>query len=96
MAASFGIGDDPRAERLAKIYNASESGFCFTSDIKLRVGEEVQLAVDLDTTDEVIVTVRVVWVQINENGKKYTIGVQIIEKEGPGFDRFIAYYKKLL
>lgn len=96
MAASFGIGDDARAERLAKIYNASTSGFCFTSESKLRVGEEIQLAVDLDTTDEVIITVKVVWIQENGKGKKYTVGVRIVEREGPGFERFIKYYNKLL
>ena len=96
LAASYGIGEDSRPEREAKIYNMSSGGFCFTSDSKLRVGEEIQLAVALDTTDEVIITVKVVWVKKNDNNKKYTIGVQIIEKEGPGFDRFMAFYNNPL
>ena len=96
LAASYGIGDDPRPEREAKIYNMSSGGFCFISDSKLRVGEEIQLAVDLDTTDEVIITVKVVWVKKNDDNKKYTIGVQIVEKEGPGFDRFMEFYNNPL
>jgi hypothetical protein len=92
LAASYGIGDDPRPEREAKIYNVSSGGFCFTSDVKLKVGEEIQLAVDLDTVDEVIITVKVVWVKKNDYNKKYTIGVQIAEKEGPGFDRFLEFF----
>ena len=92
LAASYGIGDDPRPQREAKIYNMSSGGFCFTSDSKLRVGEEIQLAVDLDTVDEIIVTVKVVWAVKNDDDKKYTIGVQISEKEGPGFDRFMEFY----
>ena len=96
LAASYGIGDDPRPEREAKISNMSSGGFCFTSDSKLRVGEEIQLAVDLDTTDEVIVTVKIVWVKKNNDNRKYMIGVQIVEKEGPGFDRFMEFYNSLL
>lgn len=92
LAASYGIGDDPRPGRGAKISNISSGGFCFISDSKLRVGEEIQLAVDLDTTDEVIVTVKVIWVTRSDKNKKYTIGVQIVEKEGPGFDRFMEFY----
>lgn len=96
LAASYGIGDDPRPEREAKIYNVSSGGFCFTSSSKLKVGEEIQLAVDLDTTDEIIITVRVVWVKKNDDNRKYTIGVQIVEKEGPGFDRFMEFYNNSL
>ena len=96
LAASYGIGDDPRPEREAKIYNMSSGGFCFISDSKLKIGQEIQLAVDLDTKDEIIVTVKAVWVKENDDSKKYTIGVQIIEKEGPGFDRFMEFYNNPL
>ena len=96
LAASYGIGEDPRPEREAKIFNMSSGGFCFTSDSKLKIGEKIQLAVDLDTTDEVIIMVKVIWVKKNDDNKKYTIGVQIIEKEGPGFDRFMEYYNGML
>ena len=70
--------------------------FWFTSDSKLKAGEEIQLVVVLDTTDEVIITVKVVWVKKSDNNKKYTIGVQIVEKEGPGFDRFMEFYNNPL
>ena len=96
LAASYGIGEDPRPERGTKINNISSGGFCFASDNKLRIGEKIQLAVDLDTTEEVIITVRVVWANKNEDNGKYIIGVQIEEREGPGFDRFIEYYKSAL
>ena len=96
LAASYGIGDDPRPEREAKISNVSSRGFCLASDSKLRVGQEIQLVVALDTKDEVIITVKVVWVKKNDNNKKYMIGVQIIEKEGPGFDRFMEFYNNSL
>ncbi|MCK5014490.1 MAG: PilZ domain-containing protein [Candidatus Omnitrophica bacterium] len=96
LAASYGIGNDPRPEREAKIYNVSSEGFCFTSDSKLKVDEKIQLAVDLDTTDEVIITVKVVWVKKNDDNKKYTIGVQIAEKEGPEFTRFMEFYNNSL
>ncbi len=96
LAASYGVGEDPRPEREAKINNMSSGGFCFTSDSKLKVGERIQLAVDLDTTEDIIVMVKVVWVNKSEQNGKYTIGVQIEEKEGPGFDRFIEFYNSAL
>ena len=96
LAASYGIGEDPRPEREAKISNISSGGFCFVSDNKLKEGEEIQLAIDLDTIEEVIVTVKIVWVKKIESEGKYTVGVQIIEKEGPDFDRFVEFYNKQL
>lgn len=96
LAASYGIGDDPRPGREAKIYNVSSGGFCFTSDSKLKVGEKIQLAVDLDTIDGIIIAVKIIWVKKNDDNKKYTIGVQIIEKEGPGFDRFMEFFNNPL
>ena len=92
LAASYGIEDDPRPEREAKINNMSSGGFCFASDNKLKVGERIQLAVDLDTVEEVVVNVKVVWVNKDQSGDKYIVGVQIEEKEGPGFERFIEFY----
>lgn len=96
LAASYGIGEDPRPEREAKINNISSGGFCFTSEIQLRVGQVINLAIDLDTTEEVIISVKVVWIKQAEADKKFVIGVKIIEKEDPGFERFIEFYKKHL
>jgi Tfp pilus assembly protein PilZ len=95
LAASYGIGDDLRPAREAKINNISSGGFCFTSDDKLRIGEKIQLAVDLDTAEDAIITVKVVWVKRSERDGKYTIGVQIDEKEGPGFGRFSEFYDSI-
>jgi hypothetical protein len=95
LAASYGTGEDLRPERGAKINNVSSDGFCFTSDHKVQVGEEIQLAVDLDTVEEAVITVKVVWVKKAEGVGKYTVGVQIEEKDGPDFDRFIEFYEKI-
>jgi len=94
MAASYGIGEDPRPEREAKINNVSSGGFCFTSDCSLKVGQNLQLAIDLDTVDEVVIMVKVVWMQPLTGEGKCTVGVQIVEKEGPDFDRFMEFYLK--
>lgn len=96
LAASYGIGEDPRPEREAKIQNISSGGFCLTSDYKIGTGDEIELVIDLDTSSDVIIFVKAVWVRKTENGKQYTIGVQIVEKEGPDYDQFIEYYKKQL
>jgi len=96
LAASYGIGEDPRPEREAKIQNISSGGFCLTSDHKIGIGDDIELVVDLDTANDAIIFVKVVWVNRIENSQKYTIGVQIIEKESLGYDQFIEYYKKQL
>jgi len=96
LAASYGIGEDPRPGREAKVNNISSGGLCFTSESKIKVGEEIELAVDLDTVEDVRILVKVVWVKKEESGGKYIIGVQITEKEGPDFDRFIEFYNKQL
>lgn len=95
LAASYGIGEDSRPERRAKIRNMSCDGFCFTSHNRLRVGEEIQVAIDLDTVEEVIVAVKVVWIEKIENSGRHTVGVQVIEKEGPDFERFAEFYRQL-
>jgi Tfp pilus assembly protein PilZ len=94
LAASYGIGEDPRPDREAKINNISSGGFCFSSEIPLRVGQEINLAIELDTSDEAIISVKVVWIKKMDSNKKFVVGVQIIEKEGPGFERFIEFYLK--
>ena len=94
MAASYGIGEDSRPGREAKINNISWGGFCLFSDTKLKIGEEIELAIDLDTSDEIYIIVQVIWIQKVEDSKKYTVGVQIVEKEGLDYDRFIEFYNK--
>lgn len=94
LAASFGIGEDPRPEREAKISDISEGGFCFISDSRPKVGETCQIAVDLDVREQAVVNVEVVWVQKFKDARKYRVGVRIVESEGPDFDRFMEFYKK--
>lgn len=94
LAASFGIGEDPRPEREAKISDISEGGFCFISDSRPKVGATCQVAVDLDVREEVVVGVEVVWVQKIKDSKKYRVGVQLIESDGPEFERFMEFYRK--
>ncbi|MBI5150221.1 MAG: PilZ domain-containing protein [Candidatus Omnitrophica bacterium] len=94
LAASFGIDEDPRPEREAKINDVSGGGFCFTSDHKLEEDEELQLAVDLDVLEQVVINVRVVWVEKVKGRKGYRVGVRLIESDGPEFERFMEFYRK--
>ncbi|HQP10023.1 MAG TPA: PilZ domain-containing protein [Candidatus Omnitrophota bacterium] len=95
MAASFGMEEDLGPKREAKINNISSGGFCFLSDHKLRMGQKIQMAVDLDTVEDVIVTVKVVWINKTGNNGKYAVGVQIVEKEGLEFERFTEFYNNI-
>lgn len=93
LAASFGMGDDPRPERNMKINNISPRGFCFLCDHDLRVGEDVEVSVDLDTQEQVILNVKVVWVKPQKKNQ-YQVGVQFVDDEGPDFERFMEFYKQ--
>jgi len=92
LAASYGIGEDPRPEREAKINNISSGGLCLTLNNKMGIGEKIELAIELDTKDDIVVYAKVAWINKNEENQKYIIGVQIIEKEGPDYERFIEFY----
>ena len=94
LAASYGIGEDPRPAREAKINNISSGGFCLTLNNDMKIGDGIELAIDLDTKDDIIVYATVVWVKQDEGSRKYKIGVQIIEKEGPDYERFLEFYNK--
>ena len=95
LAASYGMEEDLGPERAAKINNISSGGFCFASDTKLNVGEKIQLAVDLGAWKDVNMTVKVVWMSRNQEDGKYIVGVQIEEKKGPDFERFIKFYSNV-
>lgn len=96
LAASYGIGEDPSLQRKAKVNNISSGGFCLTLNNKMGIGEDIALSIDLDTKEDVVVYAKVVWANKNERDQKYTIGVQIIEKEGPDYKRFIEFYNQQL
>ncbi len=96
LAASYGIGEDPRPKREAKINNVSSGGFCLTSNHKLKVGEDVELVIELDSVKDITIFVKVVWVKQDENSQSYTLGVQIAEKEGPEYEQFIEFFNSQL
>jgi len=94
LAASYGIDEDPRPEREAKINNISSGGLCLTMNKKMAVGENIELAIELDTNDDVIVYAKVAWINKDDGDQHYTIGVQFVEKEGPDFERFLEFYNQ--
>ena len=95
LAASYGIGEDPRPEREAKINNISSGGLCLTLAKSMAIGEQIELEIELDSRNDVVVYAKVAWVRKNEKDEKYTIGVQLIETEGKDYDRFLEFYTTL-
>ena len=94
LAASYGIPDDPRVTSAVKIKNISAGGFAFTSPEKLKIGKEIKLSVDLEEGEPLILKARVAWCKPNENTEDYHVGVQILETQGPAFERFQQFYSK--
>ncbi|OGX37196.1 MAG: hypothetical protein A3G91_05525 [Omnitrophica WOR_2 bacterium RIFCSPLOWO2_12_FULL_50_9] len=94
LVASFAVGDDAGPEHEAKIGDISLGGFCFDFSEKLKLGEELQVAVDLDLHEQIILNVKVVRVDEIKKGRKYRIGVQLTETEGPDWERFREFYRK--
>ena len=96
LAASYGIGEDPRPDREAKINNISLGGLCLTLNNKMAIGEKIELAIELDEKNDISVYTKVAWVKRDDKTQKYTIGVQVIEKEGPDYERFLEFYNQQL
>jgi len=96
LAASYGIGEDPRPEREVKINNISSGGLCLTLNNKMGIGEKIELVIELDTKDDIFVYAKVAWINKDERTQKYKLGVQILEKEGPDYDRFLEFYNQQL
>jgi len=94
LAASYGIGEDPRPEREAKVNNISSGGLCLTSDHKMGMGEGIELVVEIDSRTDITVFAEVVWIKKEEGKEKYTVGVQILEKEGEHYERFLDFYNQ--
>jgi len=92
LAASYGIGEDPRPDREAKINNISSGGLCLTLNNTMGIGENIELVIELDTKDHIVVYAKVAWVNKVEQSQKYRVGVQIVEKEGPDYERFFEFY----
>lgn len=95
LAASYGIGEDPRPRQETEINNVSMGGFCLTMDRKLAIGEKIQLSIDLDSDKDAIILAKVVWMKKDDNNR-HIAGVQIIEKAGQDYDRFLEFYNSQL
>ncbi len=100
LAASFGVPDDPRINKEAKINNISAGGFSFLSSEKLKAGAKLQLAIESSPEENISIAVKVMWVSPykaegadNSTGLN-AIGVQIIEAPGPHLDKFLNFYSK--
>jgi len=96
LAASFGIGEDPRPEKEVKINDISAGGFCFNSENKLKVGQVISVAIDLSTSEQIVVNVVIVWVKEIAEAKQFRVGAQFLETEGPDFEKFLSFYNSQL
>ena len=93
LAASFGVPDDPRINKEAKIKDISTGGFSFQSTEKVKVGAKIDLAID-SLEENIRIAVKVMWVKPDPSTGLNAIGVQIIEKPGPHLDKFLDFYSK--
>jgi len=92
LAASCGIGEDLRISQKGQISNISLGGICLTLDKNPAVGEKIQLSIDLEMDEDVILLAKVVWTKKNFKSNNYTVGVQIIERIGKHYERFVEFY----
>ena len=91
LAASFGIGEDSLNTSGATITNMSVGGFSFSSEQKLKIGQVIDLCVELEPNKNITVPVKVMWVQKMEDGS-FIYGVQIIDTSSADLQQFITFY----
>ena len=94
LAASYGVPNEPQINQEAKIRNISAGGFSFISQEKLKVGKEIELAVDLEQGQVIYIPVKVVWCTKDAVKNEYSVGVQILESKGEDYEKFIEFYTR--
>lgn len=93
LAASYGISEENFNQIGAKVHDVSVGGFCFSSEKNLKLGKVIDLVIELESSKQVQIPVKVVWVR--EEGGFFRVGVEIIQSKGEDFERFYRYYVDL-
>ena len=91
LAASYGIPEDSLVMQEAKITNVSFGGFSFNSNEEMKVGQVIQLAVELDAENQVVIPVKVKWQNFDAATKLYQVGVSIHHPKGPQYEQYVSY-----
>jgi len=92
LAASYGMPDDSAEEGSTTVTNISGGGFCISNKEKLNIGQEIQLSVELSDKETVKILVRVAWIKKIGDTEEYRTGVQVVDSQGPDFEKFLEFY----
>lgn len=96
LAASYGIPEDSLVMQEAKITNASFGGFSFFSKEEMKVGQILQLALELNDEEQVVVPVKVKWQKQDSAENQYQVGVAIHHPKGPQYEKYVSYLAQRL
>lgn len=91
LAASYGIPEDSLVMQEAKITNCSFGGFSFYADSEMKIGQILQLAVELDDEENIMIPVKVKWQNFDSAKKCYQVGVAIHHPKGPQYEQYVSY-----
>lgn len=97
LEARYKILDYGETFKIAKTRNVSMEGMCFESPEELKMGDLVELEVDLrDTKAPVKVIGEIRWIteskNVRNNAKAYINGVKLINIPASDEGRFLKYY----
>lgn len=96
LAASFGIPEELPYTQEATVVNISSGGFGFFTHEPIKPGRNILLCVDLENGAHSTIKVRSVWCKAVGDSGRFMAGVQIIETDGPDFERFLDFYTSLV
>ncbi|MBP9853303.1 MAG: PilZ domain-containing protein [Candidatus Omnitrophica bacterium] len=96
MAASFGIPEDLPYTQEATIVNVSSGGFGFFTHEPIKAGKDILLCVDLGDDTLATIKVKSAWCKAVGDSGRFMVGVQILEGEGPDYERFLEFYTSLI
>ena len=96
LAASFGAVANEIISPSFRVIDVSTSGLSFISKEKIALGDMIELQVEITEKYSVTLKVKVIWIKYFRGHKEYRIGVQIIDKNTPDFQKFLEYCSSLI
>lgn len=96
LAASFGIPEDSLIMNDAIIGDASKFGLSYRSKEKVKPGQEIQLALELNEKDVAVLIVRVAWQKFDDIHQEFIVGVEIQDTQSSQYQKFIDFFQKYL
>ena len=78
------------------VVNISHTGICFQSDQKIEPGKYVDLNIVFENRGQIILFAKVVWSNQVYGAEVFSTGVQIMNRDTAGAEKFKSFYESQL